>query len=271
MSIGRKIKRAITGPMNKIKEGILKPIKVVLELIMKIIKMFKSFVQSIFLYIKCVIKLMVNFHKCVWYYILDAFKYLILTVVLFFVVTIAGLCGYNTSKAARGVHRIFGRAKYSNGIMNDCYRCKPKGDAKTPGIFDMLKKMLAEQFSPASKDEPFSFFTLFLFCIIGYFIGLFIVRFFYDRNTRVNVFTSSITTITGIILLFLFIMIAVFIYEASSGKDADMDGDTKDDEGDSKKKRRKNTGFSFMYVMIIFLTLMSILFGLYVLMKKITS
>jgi len=261
MGIVGKIKRGITGPMNKIKEGILKPIKVVLELIMKIIKMFKSFVQSIFLYIKCVIKLMVNFHKCIWYYIMDACKYLLLTVLLFFVVTIAGLCGYNTRKAARQLHNVFGRAKYSNGIMNDCYRCKPKGDKKSPGIFDMIKKMLADQFSPASKDEPFSFFTLFLFCIIGFFIGL----------TRVIVFTSSITTITGIILLFLFIMIAVFIYDVSSGKDADMDGDTKDDEEDSKRKRRKKTGFSFMYRMIIFLILMSVLFGLYILKNMITS
>ena len=174
--------------------------------------MFKSFVQSIFLYIKRVIKLMVNFHKCIWYYILDAFKYIILTVVLFFVVTIAGLSGLNVKKAAQATHRFFNGMKYSNGIMNDCYRCKPKGDKKSPGIFDMIKKMLADQFSPASKDEPFSFFTLFLFCIIGFFIGLFIVRFFYDRNTRVIVFTPTITIITGIILLFLFIMQNIGIF-----------------------------------------------------------
>ena len=253
MSIGRKITRAISGPINKIKDGILKPIKVVLGLIMKVINMFKSFVQSIFLYIKCVIKLLVNFHKCVWYYLMDAFKYLIQSVVLFFVVTIAGLSKQNVKKAVKNTNKFFNGMKYSNGVMNDCYRCKPKGDKKSPSILDMLKKLVAEQFSPASKDEPFSFFTLFLFCIILFFVGLFVYRFFFDPNTRTITLNRLWYTIFGLLILFIASLIGVFIYDTTKGKDEDMDGDDNDDKGDSQRKQNKNRGYSFMYVFLIIL------------------
>lgn len=262
MGIGGKIKRAISGPMNKIKDGILKPIKVVLGLIMKGIKMFKTFVQSIFLYIKCVIKLLVNFHKCVWYYILDAIKYLIQSVILFFVVTIAGLSQQNVKKAVKNTNKFFSRMKYSNGVMNDCYRCKPKGDKKSPSILDMLKKMIADQLSPTSKDEPISFFTLFLYCIVLFFVGLFVYRFFFDPNTRAITMTPLLYVIAGFLLLFIAAAIGVFIYDTAKGKDEDMDGDDNDDKGDSQRKQNKNRGHSFMIVFFIVLVACVCVYGL---------
>ena len=253
MSIGRKISRAISGPLNKIKDGILKPIKLVLGLIMKVIKMFKGTFKSIFLYIKCVIKLLVNFHKCVWYYILDAIKYLIQSVFLFFVVTIAGLSQQNVKKAVKNTNKFFNSMKHSNGVMNDCYRCKPKGDKKSPSILDMLKKMIAEQLSPASKDEPISFFTLFLFCIIFFFVGLFVYRFFFDPNSRAITLNRTWYILFGFLILFIAAAIGVFIYDTSKGKDEDMDGTDRDDEGDSQRKQNKNRGYSFMIVFVIVL------------------
>jgi len=253
MGIVGKIKKAITGPINKIKDGILKPIKVVLDLIMRIIKMFKTFVQSIFLYIKCVIKLLVNFHKCVWYYILDAIKYLFQSVILFFVVTIVGLSQQNVKKAVKNTNKFFNGMKYSNGVMNDCYRCKPKGDKKSPSILDMLKKMVADQFSPASKDEPFSFFTLFLFCIILFFVGLFVYRFFFDPNTRAITLNRMWYTTFGLLFLFTVAAIGVFIYNTAKGKDEDIDGDDNDDKGDSQRKQSKNRGYSFMIIFAVVL------------------
>ena len=191
MGIGGKIKRAITGPMNKIKDGILKPIKVVLGLIMKVIKMFKSFVQSIFLYIKCVIKLLVNFHKCVWYYILDAIKYLIQSVILFFVVTIAGLRQQNVKKAVKNTNKFFNSMKYSNGVMNDCYRCKPKGDKKSPSILDMLKKMIGTIIPGIQRRTHFLFHTLFiLHCFI--FRRVICISFLFRSKYTRNYHDSSI-------------------------------------------------------------------------------
>lgn len=253
MGIGGKIKKALTGPLNKMLGVLMKPIKLVLGLIMYIINFFKETFKSIFLYIKCVIKLLVNFHKCVWYYILDAIKYLIQSVVLFFVVTIAGLSQQNVKKAVKNTNKFFNSMKYSNGVMNDCYRCKPKGDKKSPSILDMLKKMVADQFSPASKDEPFSFFTLFLFCIILFFVGLFVYRFFFDPNTRAITLNRMWYTTFGLLILSIASLIGVFIYDTAKGKDEDMDGDDNDDKGDSQRKQSKNRGYSFMFVFFIVL------------------
>ena len=253
MSIGKKIKSAITGPMNKMLGELMKPIKLVLGLIMNIINLLKNTFKSIFLYIKCVIKLLVNFHKCVWYYILDAIKYLIQSIVLFFVVTIAGLSQQNVKKAVKNTNKFFNGMKYSNGVMNDCYRCKPKGDKKSPSILDMLKKLVAEQFSPASKDEPFSFFTLFLFCIILFFVGLFVYRFFFDPNTRAITLNRMWYTTFGLLFLFTVAAIGVFIYNTAKGKDEDIDGDDNDDKGDSQRKQSKNRGYSFMIIFAVVL------------------
>ena len=253
MGIGGKIRKALTGPLNKMLGVLMKPIKLGLGLIMNIINLFKDTFKSIFLYIKCVIKLLVNFHKCVWYYILDAIKYLIQSVVLFFVVTIAGLSQQNVKKAVKNTNKFFNGMKYSNGAMNDCYRCKPKGDKKSPSILDMLKKMIAEQLSPASKDEPISFFTLFLYCIILFFVGLFVYRFFFDPNTRAITLNRMWYTTFGLLFLFTVAVIGVFIYNTYKGKDEDMDGDDNDDKGDSQRKQSKNRGYSFMIIFAVVL------------------
>jgi hypothetical protein len=253
MGIGGKIKKALMGPLNKMLGVLMKPIQLVLGLIMNIINLLKNTFKSFFLYIKCVIKLLVNFHKCVWYYILDAIKYLIQSVILFFVVTIAGLSQQNVKKAVKNTNKFFSRMKYSNGVMNDCYRCKPKGGKKSPSILDMLKKMIADQLSPTSKDEPISFFTLFLFCIIFFFIGLFVYRFFFDPNTRTITLNRLWYTIFGLLILFIASLIGVFIYDTARGKDEDMDGADRDDEGDSQRKQSKNRGYSFMFVFLIIL------------------
>ena len=275
-NFGRKITRAIKKPVeklskslqvisksiNKVKKVILKPIKVVLKLITNIIKLIVDFIKSIFLYITCVIKLLTNFHKCALYYFLDIIKYIFLSVVLFFAVTITALSKGNVKKVSKNIIKYWNTMKYSNSIMNDCYRCKAKKPDST-SIWDTLKKMYEEQMNPAERESPFNFFTIFMYCLLLIFIILF------GRKAL-----SSIGGLKRESQMFILLLIAVafVMYVLSVGasyfynSQVGLPNKEKGSRVDSKQ-----SGLSFSYIIILLLALGLMCGVVYHLFKKISS
>lgn len=140
------------SPIKKIFAKLIKPIT-------KSMKKMTNFFKLLFLYIKCSIKLIKNFYKCFIFYFLDCVKYTLLYLPILCLMGIVGL-----SKEWKPIQVTLDKLiGWPNSIQNDCYRCKNK---KGEGMFDTLKKMVAEMLKGSEKESSFNFLSFLV--VVGF-------------------------------------------------------------------------------------------------------
>lgn len=191
MGAAKKLKEAISKPIDGIKDFILhtmvkllmktvhvikvkigQPIMKVMNSITKVLMIFKKwfmnvlhkivgFFKLVYFYIKCGVKLLTNFHKCAIFYFLDIFKYLFFYLPLLIIMGIMGL-GKEWLEIQKKLDTFLA---WPNSVQNDCYRCKTI-KAKTMDWNTLLKKFLA---SLEGKNGSFNFFMFLL--IVGIILG----------------------------------------------------------------------------------------------------
>ena len=120
-------------------------------------------IVSVYNNIICAVKILKNFHRCAIYYLLDMIGYVIyLPFMIFF--WIFGIRSieqelwkmlYKVDDGIKGVtgYNLF---KYSNTIMNRCYRCKKKDDKEGGNWFDRMMQDMGKE------DNKYSFFEVIL-------------------------------------------------------------------------------------------------------------
>ena len=163
----------------------------------KLFEQIKKIFETIFFYIMCVWNKIMSLDECIVYYIMDCLIWLLLLPyrMMFWmfpqlaeledlvndtVELIDGIV-YDTSSALRGkdengnIRAGFHINQWPNGILNKCYRCKPKTPEAKEGLF--LKEL--EEFFNDDGTNFFKFLfrcTLIIFATIT--VGIYGYRFF---------------------------------------------------------------------------------------------
>jgi len=179
--------KPILNILKSLGQMIIKLFKKVMGVLSNIISTLKNAFKSIFEYIKCAMTRVTNTPKCILYYVIDAIFFTLLIPVRLLILIFPALEELEemfrdtVKKIDTIVYKItlttigkgFHINRWSDGILNKCYRCKAKFD-KQEGVGDFISKL----FEFKGNTENFLFFFIKSISIIamGVFLYLFIQK-----------------------------------------------------------------------------------------------